>query len=92
MNILSKLQLSSSNGLGVMTFEDLEEKDDSLNQLISGGGVCRKAPATPGLYKVGEGGDRFGILDTRIPNIWNFARKIDKLWSCPVYNIFKYNI
>ena len=30
-------------------FEDLEEKDDSVTQLISGEGVCRTAPATPGL-------------------------------------------
>ena len=29
--------------------EDLEEKDDLLDQLISDGGVCRTAPATPGL-------------------------------------------
>ena len=31
--------------------EDLEEKGDSLNQLISDKGVCRTAPATPGLLK-----------------------------------------
>ena len=30
-------------------FKDLEEKDDSLDQLISDGVVCRTAPATPGL-------------------------------------------
>ena len=30
-------------------FEDLEEKDDSINQSITDGGVCRTAPATPGL-------------------------------------------
>ena len=28
-------------------FEDMEEKDNSLNQLMSNGGVCRKDPATP---------------------------------------------
>ena len=30
-------------------FEDLGEKDELLNELISYGGVCRTAPATPGL-------------------------------------------
>ena len=33
-------------------FEDLEEKDRSLDQLINDGGVCRTAPATPGLLKI----------------------------------------
>ena len=37
-------------------FEDLEEKDrsidQSINQLINDRGVCRTAPATPGLLKV----------------------------------------
>ena len=30
-------------------FEDLEEKDRLLNQSVNDGGVCRTAPATPGL-------------------------------------------
>ena len=30
-------------------FEDLEEKDESLNELMSDKGVCRTAPATPDL-------------------------------------------
>ena len=30
-------------------FEDLEEKDDSLNQLINHEAVSKTAPATPGL-------------------------------------------
>ena len=33
-------------------FEDLEEKDRSVNQLISDRGVYRTAPATPGLLKI----------------------------------------
>ena len=35
VNILSKFQLPSSYGLGVMMFKGLEEKDDRLNQLIT---------------------------------------------------------
>ena len=30
-------------------YEDIEQKDDQLTDLINGGGVCRTAPATPGL-------------------------------------------
>ena len=30
-------------------YEDLEEKDDSVNELINDEAVCRTAPATPGL-------------------------------------------
>ena len=33
-------------------FEDLEEKDWLLDQLINDGGVCRTAPATPGLLNI----------------------------------------
>ena len=29
--------------------EDLEEKDDSISDLMNDGGDCRTAPATPGL-------------------------------------------
>ena len=32
--------------------EDLEEKDDLLDRSISDGGVCRTAPATPGLLNI----------------------------------------
>ena len=36
---------------------------DSLNQLINDGGVCRTAPATPGLLKNGLalGGDKIKL-------------------------------
>ena len=51
VNILSRFQLTSSYGLWY--FEDLEEKADWLtewiNQSIIYEGVCRTAPATPGL-------------------------------------------
>ena len=33
-------------------FEDLEEKDCLVDQSISGGAVCRTAPATPGLLNM----------------------------------------
>ena len=33
-------------------FEDLEEKDESISELISDRGVCRTAPATLGLLKM----------------------------------------
>ena len=35
-------------------FEYLEEKSDLINQLINDGGVCRTAPATPGLFTIEE--------------------------------------
>ena len=45
-----KMSGPGSNGLGFMVFfEDLEEKDCSLNQSVNYGGVCRTAPATPSL-------------------------------------------
>ena len=33
----------------------MEEKDDSVNELMSDEGVCRTAPATPGLL-ISDGG------------------------------------
>ena len=35
-----------------MIFEDLEENADWLNQSINDKGVCRKAPATPGMLRM----------------------------------------
>ena len=35
-----------------MTHEDLEEKADSVTQLINDEAVLRTAPATPGLLKI----------------------------------------
>ena len=49
VKIFKKFQVSSFYGLGVMIFEDLVEKADSLTDLISDKVVCRTAPATPGL-------------------------------------------
>ena len=34
-----------------MYVEDLEEKDDLVNELMNDKGVCKTAPATPGLLK-----------------------------------------
>ena len=51
-SILSKLQLPSSYGLGVMMFWRLGGKGsltDWLTQSMSDEGDCRRAPATPGL-------------------------------------------
>ena len=33
-------------------YEDLEEKDQSISEIINYGGVCRTAPATPGLLNI----------------------------------------
>ena len=56
MNIVSKFQLPTSNGLGVMTFEDPEEKGDSVtkcnNARINDKAFCRTAPASPGLLNM----------------------------------------
>ena len=37
--------------LDLWCYEDLEEKDQSISELINDGGVCRTAPSTPGLLK-----------------------------------------
>ena len=46
MNIFSKVQVPSSYSWEWKYFEDLEEKDELLNELISDKGVCRTAKAT----------------------------------------------
>ena len=48
VNIVSKFQVPSSNGLGVMMFWRYFHKG-WLSQQMSNGAVCRTAPATPGL-------------------------------------------
>ena len=35
----------------------MEEKDELVNELINDEGVCRTAPATPGLLKILHTGD-----------------------------------
>ena len=55
VNILLKVQVPSSNGLGVMTFWSLGGKgsvSEWVNWLISDKGVCRTTPATPGLLNI----------------------------------------
>ena len=52
VNILSKFQLPSFYCLWFMIFEDLEEKAHGLNELINYEGVCRTAPANPGLLNM----------------------------------------
>ena len=42
-------------------YEDLEEKDDLLTDLINDEAVCRTAPATPGLSISNEGDNRTGL-------------------------------
>ena len=51
VDIVSKFQVPSSNCLEIMICWRLsrEEKDDSIDELINDKGVCRTAPATPGL-------------------------------------------
>ena len=49
MNILSKFQLPISYCLLFMIYEDLEEKADSLTDLMNYLAVYRTAPATPNL-------------------------------------------
>ena len=51
VSLLSKFQLPSSNCLGGMMFLGSGGKS-TLNNLISDKGVCRKAPATPGLLYI----------------------------------------
>ena len=40
----------------LLCFEDLEEKDRCLKQSVIDGGVCRTAPATPGLLNMQDKG------------------------------------
>ena len=52
VNILSKFQLPSSYGLGVMIIRSFGGKGsltESINEWINDKGDCRTAPATPGL-------------------------------------------
>ena len=52
VNILSKFQLPSSNGLGFMMSWRWRGKgwlSDLINESMNDEGVCRAAPATPGL-------------------------------------------
>ena len=53
VNILSKFQLSSSNGLGFLMLW-ISGGKGSLNQSVSNGGDCRTAPAAPGLLSIWE--------------------------------------
>ena len=77
----SKFQLSSSYGLGVMMFWRSGGKG-SLDQLMSDGGNCRTARATPGLlttwWDVLRAAfcnlDKF-LLDTVSGPLWNLARR-----------------
>ena len=43
---------SSTSSTWLFRQQDLEEKDESVNEVISDGGVCRTAPATPGLLNI----------------------------------------
>ena len=54
MNIFSKFQLPSSDGLGVKVSEDISTKDDLPVGTYSTNdkGVCRTGPATPGLFNI----------------------------------------
>ena len=51
VNLLSKFQLPSSYGLGMKVCRRYFHKP-SLSELISDGGDCRTAPATPGLLNI----------------------------------------
>ena len=58
----------------LVCFEDLEEKSDIVsllnNQLISEGGVCRTAPATPGLLIPSYTEEGNSALDYYHPSSW----------------------
>ena len=67
VNILSKFQLSSSNGLGFMMLW-ISGGKGSLTQWINHEAVCRTAPATPGrliihILWIGGGGPRMWIRE-----------------------------
>ena len=48
---MSKFQVSSSNGLGVMIFWRYFHKG-AVNESVNHGGVCITTPATPDLLKI----------------------------------------
>ena len=55
--------------LDLWCFEDSEEKDELISELINDGGACRTAPATPGLLK--------SLVITSLVQKW----KICKVWG-----------
>ena len=52
VKIFSKFQLLALTVWERQCFEDWEEKDDSVTELINNEGVRRTAPATPGLLNI----------------------------------------
>ena len=50
VNIVSKLQVLTLTVWGLLCFEDVEEKDNWINDWMTG--VCRTSPATPGLLNM----------------------------------------
>ena len=61
-------------------YEDLEEKDDWVTDLMNDRGVCRTAPATPGLLKIGH------HPGTAVPNYdcSQFFQWVKTVWGSPV--------
>ena len=74
-------------------YEDLEEKAHGLNELISDKGVCRRAPATPGLLNTGEGSRSFGKNRKQIfLRMASLSYGVVKLWSCETMGLWSYGV
>ena len=76
MNILSKFQLSGLQGLGVMVFKGLEEKDDSLNITVS-----QVAPS----WCLHSSTYQFGNGTPKARNLWQVFRSIQQLKTSTRY-------
>ena len=81
VNIVSKFQVRSSNGLVVMMFWRLGGKE-WLSELFYPEGVCRTAPATLGLVNMSE------IL---ISSTWN-QKKFSVFWNIFLIHCFSWNV
>ena len=55
VNFLLKFSLPSSTVRDLLCLEGWEEKDPSMYQSINDKGVCRTAPATPGVLNIMHG-------------------------------------
>ena len=70
-------------------YEDLEEKDDSLNQSISDEAVYRTAPATPGLLNIGKCLKPIQLRQW----VWPALAKSPSAWTSPSNGMdFKFSL
>ena len=96
VNIISKLELSCYNCLGVMMFWRFCRKrmPDWLNEWINYKGVLRSAPATPGLLKnsfyKNNLNNQWNVLKAAFCTLAMFLSRTQKILHIYIYIFFKY--